>query len=107
MINGVAARMKLSNATREYLKKLTMLHLRPISLAKEGVTDSAVRRVMVAAGEEVDDLLTLCRADITSKNPRLVKKYLGNFDRVEKMMQNVEERDAYLKFQSPVRGILS
>ena len=104
MIDRVAARMKLSNATREYLKKLTTIHLRPISLAKEGVTDSAVRRVMVAAGEEVDDLLTLCRADITSKNPRLVKKYLGNFDRVEKMMQDVEERDAFLAFQSPVRG---
>ncbi len=104
MIDRVAARMKLSNATREYLKKLTTLHLRPIALAKEGVTDSAVRRVMVAAGEEVDDLMILCRADITSKNPRLVKKYLGNFDRVEKMMQDVEERSAFLKFQSPVRG---
>tara|TARA_B100002003_G_scaffold9977_1_gene8592 strand:- start:458 stop:808 length:351 start_codon:yes stop_codon:yes gene_type:complete len=59
---------------------------------------------MAYAGEELDDLLILCRADITSKNPMLVKKYLGNFDRVEKLMQNVEERDAFRAFQSPVRG---
>lgn len=104
MINRLAKRMRLSNETREYLKKLTLLHLRPISLAKEGVTDSAVRRVMVAAGDEVDDLMTLCRADITSKNPKLVKKYLANFDRVDAFMQNVEERDALRAFQSPVRG---
>ncbi len=104
MLEKVAHRMKLSNKTLEYLQKLTLLHLRPISLAKDGVTDSAVRRVMVAAEENLDDLMILCRADITSKNYRLVKKYMGNFDRVEKMMQNVDERDAYMAFQSPVRG---
>ena len=104
MLKKVARRMKLSNKTLDYLQKLTMLHLRPIALAKEGVTDSAVRRVMAYSGEELDDLLILCRADITSKNPMLVKKYLGNFDRVEKLMQNVEERDAFRAFQSPVRG---
>ena len=104
MVDKMAKRMKLSNQTREFLKKLTLLHLRPISLAKEDVTDSAVRRLMVTAGEEVDDLMTLCRADITSKNPKLVKKYLENFQRVENFMQNVTERDAYRAFQSPVRG---
>ena len=104
MVDKMAKRMKLSNQTREFLKKLTLLHLRPISLAKEDVTDSAVRRLMVTAGEEVDDLMTLCRADITSKNPKLVKKYLENFQRVETFMQNVTERDAYRAFQSPVRG---
>ena len=104
MVDKMAKRMKLSNQTREFLKKLTLLHLRPISLAKEDVTDSAVRRLMVTAGEEVDDLMTLCRADITSKNLKLVKKYMENFQRVETFMQNVTERDAYRAFQSPVRG---
>ena len=104
MITGLSQRMKLSNRTKEYMKKLTLLHLRPIALAIEGVTDSAVRRLMVSAGEHIDDLLILCRADITSKNPILVKRYMGNFDRVEKFMQNVEERDALRAFQSPVRG---
>ena len=104
MVDKMAERMKLSNQTREFLKKLTLLHLRPISLAKEDVTDSAVRRLMVTAGEEVDDLMTLCRADITSKNPNLVKKYMANFQRVEAFMQDVTEKDTYRKFQSPVRG---
>jgi len=104
MVDKMAKRMKLSNQTRELLKKLTLLHLRPISLAKEDVTDSAVRRLMVTAGEEVDDLMTLCRADITSKNPKLVKKYMANFQRVETFMQDVTEQDAYRAFQSPVRG---
>jgi len=104
MVDKMAKRMKLSNQTREFLKKLTLLHLRPISLAKEDVTDSAVRRLMVTVGEEVDDLMTLCRADITSKNPKLVKKYMENFQRVETFMQNVTQRDAYRAFQSPVRG---
>lgn len=104
IVDGIALRMKLSNKTKDYLKKLTFLHLRPIALAMEGVTDSAVRRLMVAAGDNIDDLMTLCRADITSKNPHLVKKYMGNFDRVEKMMQDVQQRDALRAFQSPVRG---
>jgi len=104
MIKDLAKRLKLSNQLRDYLTKLTLLHLRPIALAKEGVTDSAVRRVMVAAGEEIDDLMTLCRADITSKNPNRVKRYMGNFERVEKFMQDVVERDNMRAFQSPVRG---
>ena len=105
MLEKVARRMKLSNKTLEYLQKLTMLHLRPIALAKDGITDSAVRRVMVVAAEDLDDLLILCRADITSKNAMLVKKYMGNFDRVEELMQNVEERDAFMAFQSPIKGV--
>jgi putative nucleotidyltransferase with HDIG domain len=104
MLNSIARRMHLSNNLREYLKKLTVLHLRPIALAKEGVTDSAVRRLMVAAGDDMDDLMLLCRADITSKNPKLVERYIGNFDRVEGFMSNVTERDAMRAFQSPVRG---
>ena len=89
--------MNLSNHLRDYLIKLTLLHLRPIALAKKEITDSAVRRVMVAAGEDLDDLLTLCRADITTKNPKKVKKYMGNFERVEEKMKDVSERDK-LKF---------
>ncbi|NHZ84801.1 MAG: HD domain-containing protein [Planctomycetia bacterium] len=104
MLQKIAKRMKLSNDLRDYLTKMTILHLRPIALAKAGVTDSAVRRLMVAAGEETDDLLTLCRADITSKNPERVKRYMGNFERVEKFMQDVVERDKFRAFQSPVRG---
>jgi len=104
MFEKVARRMKLSNELRDYLQKMIRLHLRPIALAKKEVTDSAIRRVMVAAGEDLDDLMTLCRADITTKNPRLVKRYLGNFDRVEKKMQDVTERDKLRAFQSPVRG---
>ena len=104
MLNKVAKRMKLPNHMRDYLKKLTLLHLRPIALAKKEITDSAVRRVMVAAGEDLDDLLILCRADITTKNPQKVKKYMSNFERVETKMQNVNERDALKSFQSPVRG---
>lgn len=104
MLNKVSKRMKLSNQLRDYLKKLTLLHLRPIALAKKEITDSAVRRVMVAAGEDLDDLLTLCRADITTKNPKKVKKYMGNFERVEEKMKDVSERDKLKFFQSPVRG---
>ena len=104
ILNKIAMRMKLSNELREYLIKMTLLHLRPIALAKKDVTDAAVRRLMVASGEETDDLLALCRADITSKNPDRVKRYMGNFERVEKFMQDVVERDKLKAFQSPVRG---
>ena len=82
MLNKVAKRMKLSNELKDYIKKLTLLHLRPIALAKKEITDSAVRRVMVMAGDDIDDLLTLCRADITTKNPQRVKKYMSNFEPV-------------------------
>tara|TARA_B100000003_G_scaffold208832_1_gene230650 strand:- start:419 stop:1840 length:1422 start_codon:yes stop_codon:yes gene_type:complete len=104
MLNKVAKRMKLSNDLKNYLKKLTLLHLRPIALAKDVVTDSAIRRVMVAAGEDLNDLMTLCRADITTKNPKRIKKYLENFDKVENKMKNVIEIDSLNSFQSPVRG---
>ncbi len=104
MFQKISKRMKLSNELRDYLIKMIVLHLRPIALAKEGVSDSAVRRLMVTSGEETDDLLMLCRADITSKNPERVERYMGNFERVEKFMQDVVERDKFRAFQSPVRG---
>jgi putative nucleotidyltransferase with HDIG domain len=104
MLKKVAQRMKLSNQLRDFLMLMTKLHLRPITLAMEGITDSAVRRVMAEAGEHIDDLMMLCRADITTKNPKLVKKYMGNFERVEILMKDVKLRDEMQAFQSPVRG---
>ena len=104
MLKGISTNMKFSNSTRDYITKLTSLHLRPISLAKKDVTDSAIRRLIVDAGEEIDDLMKLCRADITTKNPKNITKYLGNFDRVEKRMNEVIEIDELKAFQSPVRG---
>jgi tRNA nucleotidyltransferase/poly(A) polymerase len=104
MLDVVAKRMKLSNDLRDYLKKLTLLHLRPIALVKDIVTDSAVRRLMFSAGKDLEDLMVLCRADITTKNPKRVKQYLKNFQKVEEKMANVSERDSMIAFQSPVRG---
>ena len=104
MLKGISTNMKFSNSTRDYIAKLTSLHLRPISLAKKDVTDSAIRRLIIDAGEEIDDLMKLCRADITTKNPKNITKYLGNFDRVEKRMNEVIEIDELKAFQSPVRG---
>ncbi len=103
-IHRLCRRLKLPNKLRDYAKKLTKLHLRPIALSDEDVTDSAARRLMVEAGDELDDLMTLCRADITSKNPAKVKEYTANFDRVEKFIEAVEEKDKLRAFQSPVRG---
>ena len=83
---------------------LTKLHLRPIALAKKNITDRAIRRLMFEAGEFVDDLMILCRADITTKNERKIKKYINNFDRVEQLMQDVKLRDEMKAFKSPVDG---
>ena len=104
MIRDIAKRMKLSNELRDYLMILTRLHLRPIALAKDGVSDSAIRRLLFEAKENVDDLMILCRADITTKNKSKVKEYLKNFDRVESLIQNVKLRDEMLNFRSPITG---
>jgi tRNA nucleotidyltransferase/poly(A) polymerase len=100
----IFTRMKMPMDKLPYVEKLVRLHLRPIALANESVTDSAIRRLIFEAGEWIFDLMTLCRSDITSKDPEKVKKFLSNFDKVEKRINEVEERDKIRSFQSPLRG---
>ncbi len=104
MMNSIFERMKLPLHRLNYIEKLVRLHLRPIALVDEQVSDSAIRRLIVAADEDLDDLITLCRADITSKNPNKVNKYLENYELVMQKVQDVKEKDKLRAFQSPVRG---
>jgi poly(A) polymerase len=104
MMKTVGKRLKLPEEVNAKLCKLVALHMRPINLTREEVTDSAVRRLIVDAGEDLEDLLILCRADITSSKPNKVKRYLEQFDQLRRRLEEVVEKDHLRAFQSPVRG---